>query len=235
MTAEPTTYPQHTYQPPDGTAQILLVRHGQSQPYDPAKPFDLVDGHGDPHLTERGHFQAKQLGERLGNEPITAIYVSTLTRTHQTAAPLASKLGLDVRVESDLREVFLGTGEGGRFREMSTNGHPEAIAVREAKEWSMVTGAESNQQLTERTSQAVWSIACRHVDELVVAVCHGGVIAAVLGYALGIGAMDLGGCRHTGVNHLVIDPRLSGPEAWTVRAFNDGSHAGSLTTDYSPT
>lgn len=115
MTAEPTTYPQHPYQPPEGTAQILLVRHGQSQPYDPLRPFNLVGGHGDPALTDKGHLQAELLGQRLEAEPIAAIYVSTLTRTHQTAAPLAARLGMEPIVEPDLREVFLGSGEGGRF------------------------------------------------------------------------------------------------------------------------
>ena len=48
--------------------------------------------------------------ERLKTEPISAIYVTTMQRTHQTAAPLAAHLGLVPAVEADLRAEDL---EGG--------------------------------------------------------------------------------------------------------------------------
>ena len=70
------------------------MRHGQSIPYVEGQPFPLVDGHGDPPLSPRGEWQAERVGERLADEPIDAIYVSSLTRTHQTAAPLASRLAM---------------------------------------------------------------------------------------------------------------------------------------------
>ena len=45
---------------------------------------------------------------RLAGERIDAIYVTSLRRTGQTAAPLAAKLGLTPHVERQLREVGLG-------------------------------------------------------------------------------------------------------------------------------
>ncbi len=228
------TYPQHFYEPPANSGQVLLVRHGQSQPFNPSSPFPLVDGHGDPPLSPLGEHQAELVGDRLSTEPISAIYVSSLTRTHQTAAPLAKRLGITPNVEPDLREVFLGEGEGGRFREMAANDHPAAVALRESGEWGMVPGAETNQQLTDRTVGAVRRIATAHNDELVAAFCHGGVIAAVLGYTMGVGAMTFNGARHTSISHLVIENPGSDPKHWTLRLFNDGSHAGSLTADAHP-
>jgi len=229
------TYAQHFYEPPPGAAQILLIRHGQSAPYRPDRPFDLVDGHGDPHLTELGHHQARLVAERLSDEPISAIYVSSLTRTHQTAAPLAERLGLTPIVEPDLREVFLGEGEGGRFREMAANGHPAAIAMRAEAEWGEIPGAETNRQLTERTVGAVRRMVAAHPEDgLVAAFCHGGVIAAVVGYAMGVGAMAFTGARHTSISHLVVEPPGDDPAQWTLRLFNDGSHAGRLTGDHRP-
>jgi probable phosphoglycerate mutase len=229
-----TTYPQHFFEPPPNAGQVLLIRHGQSQPYNPASPFPLVDGHGDPPLSPLGEFQAELVGQRLASEPVAAIYVSSLTRTHQTAAPLAAKLGMTPSVEPDLREVFLGDGEGGKFREMSANDHPAALELRRTSEWGSVPGAETNQQLTDRTVGAVRRIAAAHPDELVAAFCHGGVVAAVLGYAMQVGAMDFIGARHTSVSHLVIENPGDDPQQWTLRLFNDGSHAGSLTGDAHP-
>lgn len=227
----PTIYPQHSYLPPEGAAQILLIRHGQSGPFDPRRPFPLVDGHGDPTLSPLGELQAELLGRRLAVEPISAIYVSSLTRTHQTAAPLAARLGLEPVVEHDLREVFLGEGEGGRFREMSATDHPTVVAVRTTGEWGEIPGAETNHQLTARTVGAVRRIADRHPDELVAAFCHGGVIAAVLGYAMGVSAMAFTGARHTSIHHLVVGPDALERAHWELRSFNDSAHAGTLTAD----
>ena len=88
---EPNTYRQHRYTPPPGATEILLVRHGESQPVDPERPFDLVDGHGDPLLDPVGVDQAERLADRLAGEDIAAIYVTTLRRTVETAAPLAKR------------------------------------------------------------------------------------------------------------------------------------------------
>jgi len=55
-----------------------------------------------------GHLQAKKIGERPKNDPIAAIYTTTLQRIHQTAAPLANHLGFASIVEPDLREIHLG-------------------------------------------------------------------------------------------------------------------------------
>ena len=82
---------QYRFTPPDGATTVLLVRHGESAPAHPDRPFPMVDGHGDPPLDPVGHEQAERLADRLQHERIDAIYVTTLQRTYQTAAPLASR------------------------------------------------------------------------------------------------------------------------------------------------
>lgn len=221
------TFPQTLFQPEPGSAQVALIRHGQSAPFVAGQPFDLVDGHGDPHLSERGLYQASLVGERLAAEPIAAIYASTLTRTQQTAAPLADHLDLPVAIEPDLREVFLGDWEGGLLRQKQAEGHPAAVALRANREWSEVPGAESNEVFTARTVGAVARIAASHPDELVAVFCHGGVIGAVLGHAAGVNPFTFNGSRHTAIAHLVIQPT-----GWVIRSFNDAAHAGHLTRDH---
>ena len=249
--SEPRSFPQGFFTPAPGARQVLLIRHGQSAPYVTGRPFPLVDGHGDPPLTELGHFQAQQVGLRLAKEPISKIYVSTLTRTHQTAAPLASALGLEPEVEPDTREVYLGDAEGGLLREWFADDHPATKQLRATGEWSSIPNAETNAAFTERTVGAVSRIASRHPDEMVAVFCHGGVIAAVLAYAARTMPRSFGGARHTSVNHLVIqrwpdappagnngsDNKLAGELSdhdWVIRSFNDGSHAGHLTGDHQP-
>ena len=121
-------YRQHRFSRPPGACELLLVRHGESIPARDDRPFPLVDGQGDPELDPRGHEQAEQIGERLAHEDIAAIYVSTMQRTVQTAAPLAARLGVEPRVEPDLREVHLGEWEN-TFRRHMAEGHPIAAKM----------------------------------------------------------------------------------------------------------
>jgi probable phosphoglycerate mutase len=122
-------YRQMRFRRPPGSTELLLIRHGESEPMIPGRPFPLVDGHGDPALAPEGVEQAEQLAERLAGHPIDAIYVTPLRRTAQTAAPLAAKLGLEPIVERDLREVHLGEWEGELYRKHMAEGHPIALQV----------------------------------------------------------------------------------------------------------
>ena len=105
-----TSYRQHRFRRPPGATEILLVRHGESEPAVPGRPFPLVDGHGDPALAPEGHVQADAVGRRLADQELDAIYVTTLRRTVETAAPLVALTGLQPRVELLNLFGFVGTG-----------------------------------------------------------------------------------------------------------------------------
>ncbi len=227
--AETRQYPQTFFQPEPGACQVLLVRHGQSAPFIDGEPFPLVDGQGDPPLSPLGLWQAEQVGRRLATEPIDAIYATSLQRTVQTATPLAGALGREVAIEADLREVFLGAGEGGFFRKMSADGHPSIEAMRANREWGEVEGAESNTQFAARTIPALQGLADGHPDQLIAVFVHGGTIGSLLGHALGINMFSMMGSRNSAISHLVVN----GPQ-WIVRSFNDAGHAGPLTADAEP-
>lgn len=219
-------YPQTSFLPPPGSTRVTLVRHGQSAPADPDRPFELVDGHGDPHLTELGQQQAVSVANRLESEAIDAIYVSSLTRTHQTAAPLVGRLALDPVVERDLREVFLGDWEGGLARSMLAAGqHPAVVQFRQTVEWGSLPGAETNAELTDRTSAALARLAQDHAEEHIVCFVHGGVIAALCSHATGTHLRSFSGSDNCAIHRLVITP-----DRWLLRGFNDVSHLGKLVT-----
>ena len=205
------------------------MRHGQSIPYQEGQPFPLVDGHGDPPLSPRGEWQALRVRDRLSDEPITGIYVSSLTRTHQTAAPLAAHLGIEPIAEPDLREVYLGEFEGGMFRQLAAENHPAVVRMRETGEWGALPGGETNEQLRSRTVGVIDRLAANHADELIVVVCHGGVIAALLGHAMQQPARRYIGARNASLTHVVVHG-----DAWMLRAFNDAAHTGGLTADHDP-
>lgn len=227
--SEPASYPQTFHEPAPGTCEIVLVRHGQSMPYISGQPFSLVDGHGDPALSPRGMWQAEQVGGRLAEHPISAIYASNLQRTQQTATPLATARSLDINIDPDLREVFLGDWEGGLFREKAAEGHPLVDAFRLSGEWGDLPGAETNAALTSRTVAAIERIRIAHPDEMVGVFCHGGVVAALMHHATATPALTFRGVRNASITHLYVTE-----SEWVVRTFNDASHIGPLNADHDP-
>lgn len=220
---------QYRFAPPAGASQLILVRHGESAPHVPGTRFPLVDGHGDPPLSELGRWQADQVGSRLADEQIAAIYVTTLRRTHQTAAPLAARLGIDPVVEPDLREVHLGEWEGGLYRERIAAQDPIAEKIFREERWDAIPGAESNESLRTRTVGAIQRIQAGHPDQTVVAVVHGGVIGALLAHAAMARPFAFSGADNGSIHHLVVTP-----ERWIVRRYNDTGHLDSLSSVPAP-
>ena len=106
--------------------------------------------------------------------------MTTLRRTVQTAAPLAARLGIEPRVEPDLREVHLGEWEGEVYRQRVSEGHPLATQMLIEQRWDVIPGAESAESLRERTGAALERIVAAHPDERVAVFSHGGVIAEIL-------------------------------------------------------
>ena len=214
-------YAQKPYAAPPGSTEILLVRHGQSGAYRPGEPFPLVDGQGDPPLTEHGRWQAERVGERLRGLAVDAVYVTTLQRTAQTAAPLIGHLGVEVIVEPDLREIHLGDWEGGVFREMVARRDPALAEVERTQDWGAIPGAETFAQLRERVVAALGRIHLAHRGSLVVAVSHGGAIGAALSHATGSHPMALSTADNASINHLILTD-----DRWILRRFNDTNHLG---------
>jgi len=88
--------------------RLLLLRHGQTHGNTAGALDTAAPGQ---HLTDLGHRQAEAAARALADHGIDQIWVSTLTRTHQTAAPLASVLGLEPRALEGLCEISAGDYE----------------------------------------------------------------------------------------------------------------------------
>ena len=219
--SETRKFPQSRFAPPPGATEILLVRHGESAPHVDGESFDLVGGHGDPPLAPEGVEQAALAAQRLidTGERIAAVYVTTLQRTVQTAAPLVDRLGLAPIVEADLREVFLGDWEGGEFRKRVADGDPIAQLMYVEQRWDVIPGGEPAHQFRNRVQRGIERIASAHPDELVVAVVHGGVIGEVMNIATGSTGFSFTGADNASITHMVVTA-----ERWVVRCWNDTSH-----------
>lgn len=214
-------YHQTKFSPPAGAADLLLIRHGRTEAARPGVSFPMTDGHGDPALHPEGEEQALAVAARLQGEPLSAIYVTNLRRTHQTAAPLAKRLRLEPRVEADLREIHLGEWDGGLYRIKAAENAPEFQRAFARQEWGEIPGAETTAILHARVRAGLLRIAAAHPDERVAVVVHAGVVGAAMAIASGSQPFAFNKVANGSISRIVI-----AGEKMIVQGFNDISHLG---------
>jgi 2,3-bisphosphoglycerate-dependent phosphoglycerate mutase len=215
----PRSFSQRPYVGPAGSTELWLVRHGASADSLEGETFELVEGQGDPPLSEAGRHQAEQVGLRLAQAPFDALYVTTLQRTVQTAAPLVARSGMTPIVDADLREVFLGDWEGGLLRLKAADDDPLFREVMAQQRWDVIPGAESREVFGGRLRDAVERIAAAHPGGRVVVFSHGAAIGEILAQATGSSPFAFVGPDNTSISRLVVTP-----DRWIVRGYNDTAH-----------
>jgi probable phosphoglycerate mutase len=214
-------YAQRAFSLPPGATEIVLVRHGASADAVPGEPFPLSDGHGDPPLAPLGHEQAQAVADRLAGEAVAGLFVTGLTRTVQTAAPLAKRLGVEPQIVPELREVKLGGWEGGEFRIRVHDGDPVAMQAIAEERWDVIPGAEAMDDLAARARIGIASIVDRAgPDASAVAVVHGGVIGELCRQATGSRPFAFIHSDNASISRIVVLP----DGRWMLRSFNDVAH-----------
>jgi 2,3-bisphosphoglycerate-dependent phosphoglycerate mutase len=218
---EASGFEQHRYVPPADSVEIVVVRHGASEAALPGVSFPLVDGQGDPALSEVGRGQAQSVAAALAGERFSGMFVSTLRRTGETAAPLAARVGLQPTVLADLREINLGELEGGAYRIKVAEGDPLVAEIAAQERWDVIPGAESPAAFEGRLRGAIEAIAAAVPDGTVaVAFAHGAVIGQLCAMATGSRPFAFIHADNGSISRLVVhdDGR------WLLRSFNETSH-----------
>ncbi len=215
----PRSFSQRPYVGPPGSTELLLVRHGASADSVEGETFELVEGQGDPPLSDVGRHQAELVAARLGHELFDGMYVSTLRRTAQTAAPLVDRTGMTPVVDADLREVFLGEWEGGLLRQKAADRDPMFEQVFAQQRWDVVAGAESRAAFGGRLRGAIERIAAAHPGGRVIVFSHGAAIGEILAQATGSEPFAFLGADNASISKIVTTS-----ERWVIRGFNDTSH-----------
>jgi probable phosphomutase (TIGR03848 family) len=161
---------------------LLLIRHGEN---DYLKKGILIGNTPGVHLNKRGREQAAALNEALKDLPIQAIYSSPLERAIETAAPLASALGLEIQVRPALMDTNVGKWAGQKLKELRKL--PEWKQVQEKPSEFSFPGGESFVKLQARLVAEIDSIAATYKKkELVAVFFHADPIKLVLAHSLGM-------------------------------------------------
>lgn len=220
------SYPQGSYSRPPGAIEIVLVRHGASEAAVEGQPFELLEGQADPGLAPEGVLQAHAIATALAHEPLEALFVTTLCRTAQTAAPLAAATGLEPIVVAELREIHLGELDGGAFRIAMHAGDPRIPEVFREERWDVIDGAERMERFGARTRAGIDRIvASAHPGALIAAVVHGGVIGELCHQATGSTPFAFTRADNGSFTRLVVQS----DGRWWLRSYNEVGHLPAAT------
>lgn len=201
---------------------IVVIRHGRAQ----GNAHHRFIGQSDVPLEPEGHHQARLVAQRLATATVARILSSDLRRARDTAAPLATLLGLPVETDRRLREVDNGDWTGHLPDEIAT-AWPETWRDYVSGHDVQRPGGESWNDVRLRV-RAVLEELQPQPEETLVVVTHGGPALLAVEWAMGtrlpgnIFTGPLAGAANSSVT--VIDP--AGPR---LVAFNDVGHLDGVT------
>ncbi len=161
--------------------RILFARHGETD----WNREGRWQGHSDRPLNAVGLAQSEALARRLAGERVDALYTSDLLRAAQTADAVSRETGLEAIATPGLREVDVG----------DLAGLDRAEAARRYPDWytrwregvvESYPGGERFSDLRDRALAAFDRIADRHAGGTAVAVCHNGIVRAIVLHVLGL-------------------------------------------------
>ncbi|EHR60468.1 histidine phosphatase family protein [Saccharomonospora cyanea] len=161
---------------------LVLVRHGETVWHH----GNRYAGRTDVPLTDHGRQQAEVLGRWAATAGLDALWVSSLSRARDTAAPAARATGLEPHVDDRIVELDFGHGEGLTAQEMSAR-FPEARAAFTADPVANhLPGGEDPVLAVERMTDCVNDIVKAHPDGHVLVVGHSSAHRLLLCHLLGL-------------------------------------------------
>jgi broad specificity phosphatase PhoE len=162
--------------------RLALVRHGETT----WNAENRYAGSTDIPLSKRGLEQAEQLANWASAFDLAAIWVSPLLRARETAAPSERVTGLTARVDSRLREIHFGRGEGLTNTEIQQS-FPQAFAAFEADPVvHYLPGGEDPWDVALRAIECFKENETLHPGGRVLVVTHNTLIRVALCQLLGV-------------------------------------------------
>ncbi|WP_234106765.1 histidine phosphatase family protein, partial [Streptomyces venezuelae] len=202
-------------------ATFVLLRHGETA-LTPEKRFSGSGG-TDPELSPAGLRQAEAVAEALAARgTVQEIVSSPLTRCRQTAAAVAARLGLDVRVEQGLRETDFGAWEGLTFREVRERYAEDLDAWLASPKAAPTGGGESFATVARRVAATRDRLTAAYAGRTVLLVTHVTPIKTLVRLALGAPPESLFRMELSAASISAVAYYADGNAS--VRLLNDTSH-----------
>jgi glucosyl-3-phosphoglycerate phosphatase len=160
--------------------RLFLWRHGNTD----WNAGDRVQGQSDTPLNELGRQQAAAAAQRLAAMRPTAIVSSDLRRAADTAAALADRTDLPVRLDARLRERHFGDWQGLTIAEIAQR-YPAEYARWRAGDDDFGCNAESLSDMAKRVGVALREAVDGAPGGTIVVATHGGAARHGVGELLG--------------------------------------------------
>ena len=184
-----------------GATRLVIVRHAEPD----ASAHGRCYGCLDVGLSASGRKHAEDLGNAIASLGVEAVYASPLRRSLETARLVGKRLGLELRVRPDLRELDFGELEGRTYDEIAA-GEPALYRTwMETPTAVRFPGGESYADLHERVGNVLARIRQDHPDSVVAVVAHGGVNRVLLAVALGLRGDEIFGIEQDYGRISVVD------------------------------
>lgn len=195
---------------------LIIVRHARPE------RVELADGEGaaDPGLSPLGREQAELVADYLAGEHIDHIVSSSMTRAHQTAIPLAERLGLDIELSDDLRESDSNSSHYIPAEEMTL----DSPMVQAYMEDPYAMFDEGYEVFRTRVVRGFDKVIHDNGGKRVVAFCHGMVTAVYLQVLWNLDDHMKMQPDYTGITRV----EASSKGYRTVRSVNETAHVRSL-------
>jgi broad specificity phosphatase PhoE len=202
--------------------RLIVVRHGATLHNAEAR----FTGQTDSPLSEYGLTQARAVAERLRTINFSRVVSSDLLRATQTAEEIiAARPSASLSLDADLREIALGAWEGLTYAEVRDQ-QPEALALwRRDPIHGASPGGETALALQRRVVRAFERWRRPEQDTTMVWVTHGGVISALLCYALDLDLTKRWQLRRDNASITELDV---GADYIIVMRVNDTAHLEAL-------
>ncbi|WP_328909893.1 bifunctional RNase H/acid phosphatase [Streptomyces sp. NBC_00234] len=202
-------------------ATFVLLRHGETA-LTPEKRFSGSGG-SDPELSAVGRGQAEHAARAFADRgTVQEIVSSPLRRCRETAAAVAARLGLDVRVDDGLRETDFGAWEGLTFAEVRERYASDLDAWLASPDVAPTGGGESFTVVAERVSAARDRLVARYQGRTVLLVTHVTPIKTLVRLALGAPPESLFRMELSAASVSAVAYYADGNAS--VRLLNDTSH-----------
>lgn len=200
---------------------FVLLRHGET-PLTPEKRFSGSGG-SDPGLSAAGRSQARAVAEAMAARGgIQAIVTSPLLRCRETAAAVAERTGLDVRVDEGLRETDFGAWEGLTFAEARERFPEDLDAWLQSTDVRPTGGGESFATVARRLALSRDKLLARYPGKRLLVVTHVTPVKTLVRLALGAPPMSLFRMELSAASVSTVDYYADGSAS--LRLLNDTGH-----------
>jgi broad specificity phosphatase PhoE len=204
---------------PDGSTELLLIRHGRTA----ANRAGVLQGTTDIPLDAFGLMQAERVADRIAREfALDGIVSSPLSRALTTAQAIGGRFGIDPATDPRLVEMSFGDYEGMTWRQVRETNPALAARIDNVEDYEAGwPGGDVRRDFYHRIWTAIEEIVEFNPGRRMAVVAHGGVIGSFLAILRGQSPNDpaVYALQNCSITHLHVRPAHT-----EVHRFNDVEH-----------